>query len=186
MQCLDIDSLPAQAWRNGGGATREVLAWPAGPDWRVRLSVADIDRDGPFSPFPGVQRHFAVLSGGGVALRWADGPWRPQQVGQAPCVFDGAEGPDCRLLAGPTRDLNLMLRGVAGCLLQADDQPWAADWPWRALVAWDAARLSTADGQRLELPARSAVVALPPGPVRVQSTGLAFWLGAAQAVEMGA
>ena len=25
-----------QAWRNGGGSTRELLAWPAGADWRLR------------------------------------------------------------------------------------------------------------------------------------------------------
>ena len=60
---------PPQPWRNGGGVTRELLAWPDGGDWRVRVSVADIDADGPFSAFPGVERWFAVLEGAGVALR---------------------------------------------------------------------------------------------------------------------
>lgn len=57
---------PAMPWRNGGGQTRELLTWPAGsaPDqWQLRISRADIDYDGPFSAFPGVQRWFAVLKG---------------------------------------------------------------------------------------------------------------------------
>ncbi len=57
-----------QAWRNGGGQTRELLAWPAQGPWRLRISRADIDADGPFSAFPGVTRWFTVLQGAGVAL----------------------------------------------------------------------------------------------------------------------
>ena len=59
---------PPVPWRNGGGLTRELLAWPDGGDWAVRVSVAEIEADGPFSTFPGVERWFAVLEGGGVAL----------------------------------------------------------------------------------------------------------------------
>jgi environmental stress-induced protein Ves len=40
-------------WKNGGGVTRELLAWPGGGDWQVRISVAEIEADGPFSSFPG-------------------------------------------------------------------------------------------------------------------------------------
>ena len=53
----------AARWRNGGGRTRELLAWPDAADWKVRVSVADVESDGPFSAFPGVQRWFAVLEG---------------------------------------------------------------------------------------------------------------------------
>jgi environmental stress-induced protein Ves len=35
----------------------------------LRISVAEITRDGPFSAFAGVQRWFAVLEGAGVMLR---------------------------------------------------------------------------------------------------------------------
>lgn len=61
-----------QPWRNGGGVTRELLIWtrpnrvssePTGSDWSVRVSVADIAHDGPFSSFPGIDRYFAVLEG---------------------------------------------------------------------------------------------------------------------------
>ncbi len=108
-----------KAWRNGGGRTRELLTWPAGPDWSFRLSLADIAADGPFSAFPGVQRWFAVIEGAGVILTLADGERRVTPRSE-PLCFDGAEAPECRLVEGATRDLNLMLRGGArGCLRRA-------------------------------------------------------------------
>ena len=115
---------PPQPWRNGGGVTRELLAWPDARDWRVRVSVADIEADGPFSAFPGVQRWFAVLKGAGVAL-CIDGAAQRLTRSDAPFAFDGAAQPTCRLLDGPTRDLNLMLRGAGGSMRVAEDgQDW--------------------------------------------------------------
>lgn len=126
---IDAASVPAQPWKNGGGVTRELYAWPSGADWRLRISLADIERDGPFSAFPGVQRHFAVLSGAGVALRFGN-TWREQRAGDPPLAFDGADAPDCRLLDGATRDLNLMLRGgLQGGMACAPDPRWT----WRAV-----------------------------------------------------
>ena len=116
------DDVAAQPWRNGGGATRELLARPAGDAWRVRVSVAEVAADGPFSSFPGVTRWFAVLEGRGVELtvdgrraslhgerrRRSPSPARPTTI--------------CRLLDGPTRDLNLMLRGGSGALVRVVGQ----------------------------------------------------------------
>jgi len=68
------DAAPRR-WRNGGGVTRELPAWPSPQEWRVRVSVADVEREGPFSSFPGVDRWFAVIDGAGVAagsLIWFD------------------------------------------------------------------------------------------------------------------
>ena len=100
-----------QPWRNGGGVTRELLCLPAGAgdDWTLRISVADIEADGPFSPFPGVTRWFAAVSGAGVRLGFRDAAIdvRP---GDAPLSFDGADAPGCTLLDGATRDLNVMVR----------------------------------------------------------------------------
>jgi environmental stress-induced protein Ves len=106
--CADV---PPQPWRNGGGLTRELLAWPPGDGWRLRISVAEICADGPFSVFAGVRRWFAVLEGAGVALT-VDGTPHHQTRTDPPLAFDGGAHTDCRLLAGPTRDLNLMLRGA--------------------------------------------------------------------------
>ena len=115
---VSLASVPAQPWRNGGGVTRELLAWPSGDDWRLRISVAEIGADGPFSSFPGVARWFAVLEGGGVALT-IDGAERRCRAGDPPLAFAGEAKVDCRLIDGPSRDLNLMLRGAGGAMVSA-------------------------------------------------------------------
>jgi environmental stress-induced protein Ves len=109
-----------QPWANGGGATRELLARPstAGLPWRLRVSVATIDRDGPFSSLPGVRRWFAVLSGSGVVLKWP-ALERRLAPGDDPIEFDGADAPGCRLDGGTTLDLNLMVRGGGGSMRAA-------------------------------------------------------------------
>lgn len=121
---ISVADTPPQPWRNGGGSTRELLAWPSAADWQLRLSVADIAADGPFSIFDGVQRWFVVLQGAGVVLT-INGCAQVQRMADAPLQFDGAASTGCRLLGGPTRDLNLMLRQRPGGLLQArPGQAW--------------------------------------------------------------
>lgn len=143
----DSNHVAPQPWRNGGGQTRELLAWPPGGEWQLRVSVANIDRDGPFSAFPGVQRWFAVLSGAGVQLGLATGvktltPMSP------PLAFDGAEAPGCHLLDGPTRDLNLMARQAAGramMIAAAGGEPLGAGARWRGVFTAVAGRLLCGD-----------------------------------------
>lgn len=113
-----------QPWRNGGGMTRELLVWPAGStgqDWQLRITLAEVTQDGPFSPFPEVRRHFVVVNGCGLSLRWvSDDQWQELRPGHAPLLFDGALPPDCRLLreateaAAHSTDLNLMTRNLHG------------------------------------------------------------------------
>src|SRR5690554_3842924 len=107
---IDSTAIAPQPWRNGGGQTRELLTWPEGNDWQLRISVADIETDGPFSAFDGVQRWFTVLHGPGVELKFTDAK-HVLRCGDDPLKFDGGEFPYCQLLDGPTRDLNLMARG---------------------------------------------------------------------------
>jgi environmental stress-induced protein Ves len=122
-QLVSLDAQPAQHWRNGGGTTRELLAWPQRQDWTVRLSVADVQSSGPFSRFDGVERWFAVLEGDGVVL--AGGLGTHRLTGDSdPFRFDGGVPVECTLAHGPTRDFNLMalpgrgrmqrVRGAAG------------------------------------------------------------------------
>lgn len=142
---IDADNVPPTPWKNGGGQTRELLRLP-GPgsdsnDWRLRLSLADITANGPFSAFPGVRRWFAVIEGDGVVLRFADIE-RAVRRGDTPVSFDGAAAPGCRLIGGATRDLNLMLRGLAGELAAASaGTAWAAAWPRRGFFEAAARRL---------------------------------------------
>jgi hypothetical protein len=74
------------------------------------MSVAEVESNGPFSRFEGVQRWFAVLSGAGVALDIAD-ERHTLTANSAPLAFDGSAPTDCQLLNGATQDFNLMLRG---------------------------------------------------------------------------
>lgn len=102
-----LESVPAQSWRNGGGGTRELLAWPQASDWCVRISVADVQTAGPFSRFDGIERWFAVLEGDGLVLRtdFAEHHLTPDSD---PFRFDGALRIEAAPVRGPTRDINLM------------------------------------------------------------------------------
>src|SRR5436853_5944959 len=53
-------------WKNGGGRTTEIAAYP--PDaglehFAWRASIADIERSGPFSAFAGIDRTLVLLQG---------------------------------------------------------------------------------------------------------------------------
>jgi environmental stress-induced protein Ves len=147
--------VPPQPWRNGGGVTRELLSWPSPAEWTLRISVADITQDGPFSSFPDIERWFAVLEGEGVVLRFAA---RREVLGTAsePLHFDGASAPGCELQGGATRDLNLMLRSGAGpgrMQRAVADQEWLSPAPWRAVFCTGPARLQIDDTDAARLPA---------------------------------
>ena len=99
----------ASPWRNGGGVTHEAMRRPStgdAYDWRV--SVAEIASSGPFSAFDGYRRHMLLLSGAGLELEFPDGRLarllRPGDL----TSFAGSPPPECRLIAGPCVDLNLI------------------------------------------------------------------------------
>ena len=98
-------------WKNGGGTTRELIAWPNAEQWVWRMSVAEVAQSGPFSRFDGVPRWFAVLAGAGVALMH-DGQRHVLTVDSAPFCFDGGLPTGCELLDGATQDFNLMIRAA--------------------------------------------------------------------------
>lgn len=143
MRLVNLQDVPLQPWRNGGGVTQELLAWPHAADWLLRISVARISSSGPFSAFPGTLRWFTVLSGEGVVLRF--GRRRTMlTAGSEPLRFEGAAAPDCDLLDGPTQDLNLILRSSAGrgaMRVAQPGEPWHSDAPLRAVFVQDAATL---------------------------------------------
>ncbi|HXZ10527.1 MAG TPA: HutD family protein, partial [Paraburkholderia sp.] len=76
MTLIRATGLVASPWKNGGGVTREVAAYPQGAGldtfvWRV--SVADVSQPGPFSRFAGIDRTLVLLSGAGMLLDVAQG-----------------------------------------------------------------------------------------------------------------
>jgi uncharacterized protein len=109
-----------QPWKNGGGVTRELLREPAHGPFDLRLSVATVASDGPFSKFPGIDRVITLLEGNGFALRSGERRVEIREVG-APFAFSGEDSWDCALLDGPVLDFNLMVpRGRAARVARVD------------------------------------------------------------------
>lgn len=111
---LVLAALAAQPWKNGAGLTRELAVEPPGAglhDFDWRLSVAEVDRDAPFSGFPGVDRFITLLRGAGMRLASGDGTidHRLDQALQ-PYAFSGDLALDATLLGGPCSDFNVMTR----------------------------------------------------------------------------
>ena len=98
-------------WRNGGGWTREIHAEPtgAGADWDWRLSIAEVNADGPFSAFPGIDRELVLLAGEGMRLH-SDGAAVELRPPYGRHRFAGEVGIHAELVDGPTQDFNLMWR----------------------------------------------------------------------------
>lgn len=109
MQIIRQSDFKVTPWKNGGGVTREALRVPASGDpfhWRV--SVAQIDRSGPFSDFAAYNRTMVLLRGAGVDLTSANGErYGLRRMGDL-IEFDGAQTMQCVLKAGPCVDLNLI------------------------------------------------------------------------------
>jgi environmental stress-induced protein Ves len=109
--------LPAAArrpspWKNGGGATTEIAVSPEGADlggfdWRI--SMARVERDGPFSEFPGVDRTLCVVEGD-LILEVAGQPVVRLGPTSPPFAFAGDAPTFGRLPGGVVVDLNVMTR----------------------------------------------------------------------------
>jgi uncharacterized protein len=110
VQVIDAASVAPVPWRNGAGMTRELVVRPGG-EWWLRISVATVAHDGPFSVFSGVDRRFAVLEGDGVELH-AGGcaPLRVTACDEHMVAFPGDVETHCVLLGSPTTDLNVMVK----------------------------------------------------------------------------
>lgn len=175
---VELAHAAAQPWRNGGGITHELLAWPQQDGWTLRISVATIAADGPFSAFAGIERWFTVLEGPGVELELSTGT-RRLAPGDAPLHFAGEDAPGCRLLDGTTRDLNFMVRrgsGAAQMRTAVDGERLHAAPGWRGLFAADGAELHI-DGQPVELGAACLLWSDRPSAWEVcRLRGNAWWL----------
>jgi hypothetical protein len=98
----------AQAWKNGGGTTYEIVRWPDVDDFDVRISVAGVDRDGPFSTFPGYAR-MSFLLGAPIDLVVGDRTRHMSGLADS-CQVSGDAAIVAKLLAGPSRLLNIFIR----------------------------------------------------------------------------
>lgn len=111
-----LRSLPAREhvstpWNNGQGVTTDVLLWPEGAgreDFDIRISLAPIVAEVPFSSFPGIDRHITLIEGAELGLEFDDRHERLLPL--VPLYFDSIEAPTSRLPAGAGKVLNVMTR----------------------------------------------------------------------------
>jgi uncharacterized protein len=112
MRLLRAADRIATPWKNGGGVTTEIAAFPPGSTlenfgWRV--SIAEVRSGGPFSVFPGIDRQLAVLAG---RLRLEIAGRAPAEITAVspPTAFAGDVATSGTPLDGPVLDLNVMTR----------------------------------------------------------------------------
>jgi uncharacterized protein len=110
LRILRNTDYPSRPWKNGGGTTRDILVSPPGAsldefDWR--LSLAQVDRAGPFSRFDNVDRTLVLLSG---TMTLHEPDRRIELVRGEPVEFPGERGIEATLSGGATLDFNVMTR----------------------------------------------------------------------------
>lgn len=115
---FQLSTLPVTPWKNGGGETREIICVPA-PDapflWRA--SIATLQADGPFSPFPGVDRVITLLAGQPLRL-CGENIDQPLALWQ-PWAFPGEWALSSVGIVAPGLDFNIMTqRGRASATVQ--------------------------------------------------------------------
>src|SRR5580704_10328380 len=92
MQRLFARDHRTMPWKNGGGTTTEIATFPAGSsldDFAWRASMARVERAGPFSRFPGVDRSIALVEGMGMTLAIAGRGHAVIDAMAAPLAFPG-------------------------------------------------------------------------------------------------
>lgn len=98
-------------WKNGGGITQDVLLLPddaSHDDFDVRISLAPIVEEGPFSSFPGIDRHITRLSRAPLSLAFAQETRELKRL--EPLYFDSVQQPRSVLPDGPAQVINVMTR----------------------------------------------------------------------------
>jgi len=147
MKILRQSDYKIMPWKNGGGTTTEIAAYPAGSglggkpfQWRV--SIADVATDGPFSTFAGYDRHIMLLEGKGMRLEIAEADRIDLAVPYRPASFSGDWTVAGQLIDGPVRDFNLMVarqsaRGSLVCQQLSAPLPLTADGSTRLIHCID-------------------------------------------------
>lgn len=114
MRILRAAGYRSMPWRNGGGTTTEIAIGPEdAAAFRYRLSIADVASDGPFSRFEGYDRHIMILEGRGMVLD-CGAHGRFELAPLAPVSFSGDWPAFGKLVSGPCRDFNVMIRRALG------------------------------------------------------------------------
>ena len=170
MQLIRFDSLPATPWKNGGGLTRQLLIQPAAANldtFTLRVSIADVDSDGPFSDFSGIDRTLGLLSGHGLSLHEDEQTVATLRPGGELLAFDGGRRISSTRLNGKVQDFNVMTRRGhashrARYLQVKEPTELASSGPTLLLLA-DGAALLASDGHDTQQLAYRDALWLPHG-----------------------
>lgn len=144
-----------EPWKNGRGVTRTLLTDTSAsgdaadelPSWSWRLSVAELQENGPFSVFEDVDRTLILLSGGALILNRPKGAAVLDRPG-AQVSFRGEECIQATITPAPAQALNLMTRrgSVRSTVHVVREQPTAMPEPQVSVQrhpAYNAAPLTT-------------------------------------------
>lgn len=120
MDIIDLATIALVPWRNGAGVTRPVASGSAGQkkmqnsatiddaDWRI--SLAELHSDGPFSLFPGIDRHAVLIGDAPVLLKSDTGSITAQPLAPISYAGETAFYAVCGTPARTPQFLNLMVR----------------------------------------------------------------------------
>lgn len=99
-------------WKDGGGVTTELAIDPPGATvqgpFRWRLSMARVERSGPFSRFPGMDRSLLLVEGEGLDLSLEGRTPVRLQPGGLIARFPGEAQASGHLPGGPVLDFNVI------------------------------------------------------------------------------
>lgn len=97
-------------WKNGGGQTLELFkCLNEEGEILLRLSMATIEKAGPFSSFPGIDRHLIVLEGHCLFLKMGNRNISIKK-NAPPLTFAGEELIWSDPLSSPIVDFNVMIK----------------------------------------------------------------------------
>jgi len=161
----------SQSWKNGLGVSQLIADHPEGAGfdkvlWQV--SGTAIAKDCPFSSLPQLDRQIMVLDGGGIELASVDDTGKTHRkrlkAMRLPYAFRGDWKTECRLIAGPVRVFNVMVRrGLCEARVDFQGEKVLAGAGGETLVAVDLKTLDAwlLDGEgTIELPAGAGKVAV--------------------------
>jgi uncharacterized protein len=98
-------------WRNGMGVSWDIASdTPGAEDFSWRFATARIERDVPFSVYPGVDRIFTLIAGDGLTLDFKTGLRLAVEKRFLPHPFACDVESFCHLHGGPCMALNLFVR----------------------------------------------------------------------------
>jgi uncharacterized protein len=159
MKILRASNYQSMPWKNGGGITSEIAAFPekstlASFGWRI--SMALVSSNGPFSIFPDIDRTLTILDGDGLWLKLGELERRRLDQLSEPLFFPADIPTSADLVLGPVTDINVMTR--------------------RKIFTHEVRRLVWQEPLQLTLKADATVIFCAAGTIDITSQGEAIQL----------